>query len=148
MTSINELPENFFPAQSKESGQSTTDSGSSRDHLSLSSIFAPSEEYKKLERECEERSLELEGMADASLTDDTFPGKLDKLSTQMKRLNFELKLLGEYRNLPEFGTYTDLSVRHFNLKTRWELVQAKSSSRESRLCPPQQDALDNSVDLS
>jgi hypothetical protein len=36
----------------------------------------------------------------------------------------ELKLLMDYRTLPEFDNYTDMQVRLFACQTKWDVIQA------------------------
>ena len=101
----------------------------------------PSTDYKELETECTLMIEKLEGDLDKLQTSGPIKQQIDKAAQLVKRLNFELKLLNDYKSLQEFELYTDLSVRLFNIKTRWEVKQSQNID-ENRDIP---DSLDNSV---
>lgn len=48
------------------------------------------------------------------------------LRIQVKRIGFELRLMGSYKSLPEFEIYTDLNVRCFDLQTKVQILASKA----------------------
>ena len=111
------------------------------DNELVHSIFKLCAEYPALEAEAGQLVLELEtqvaGLTAYEAEMDSRVSKASQLvarCNQVKRLGLELRLAGEYKQLPEFATYTDLHVRLFSLRTKLDLLLTQSA--------PDQDPFD------
>ena len=102
------------------------------------SLFALAEDYPALEAEARQLVVDLEARVQ-SLTsyEDSLEAQMGKTSQlvastdQIKRLGLELRLAGDYKQRPEFATYTDLNVRFFSLRTQLDLLQTHASEPDA-----------------